>query len=114
MTISPTLSIIADGVAPKPNEYGVLFFHYTKQDYSGILLPPWSHKIEGVNVYRFYLPELVIIVQVDQRSIPIATSKILLQEQPSNYIGFLSNISGSERRYTDEMKKQLRSNLEGK
>lgn len=107
-------SYIADGVATKPNEYGVIFFHYTEQDYSEILIPPWKHKIEGVNVYRFYLPNLVILIKVDQRPIPMPFRRMLLQEQPPHYIGLLPGISGSEKRYIDEMKKQLRGNLDSK
>lgn len=107
-------SYIANGVAPKPDEYGVIFFHYKEQDYSEILIPPWRHRIAGVNVYRFYLPDLVILIKVDQRPMPMLFKRMLLQEQSPHYIGLLPGISGSEKRYVDEMKRQFRKNMSSK
>jgi len=107
-------SYIADGVAPKPNEYGVVFLHYTEQDYSEAIIPPWRHKINGVNVYRFYLPDIVILINVDQRPMPVPYNKMLLQEQSPHYLVFLPGFSSPEKRYINEMKKQLKSNLSNK
>jgi hypothetical protein len=106
-------SHIANGVAPKYNEYSIVFFHYIDQDYSKIIIPPWKDKLDRVNVYRFYLPELVILIKVDQRPMPVHFEKMLLREQPPHHIILLPNVNSSEQRYIDNVRKQLRKNSNG-
>jgi hypothetical protein len=103
---------ITDSVAPEVDNYGVVFLRYAEQDYSGIVIPPWRHKFQGINIYRFYLPDLVIIIKVDKRPMPQPFRRLLLQKQPPHCIGLLPGSSGSERRYIEDMKRQFRRNHE--
>lgn len=104
-------SYISSGTAPPPEKYGVNFFHRVSQQYPGVLIPPWRDRIQGVNIYRFYLPEIVILVSVDKQSMPTPFDEMILKEASSQYIVFLSDINSSEQRYIKEVRKQLRENM---
>lgn len=105
-------SYIYSSTAPSSEEYGVVFFHRVSQQYPGILIPPWRDRIQGVNVYRFYLPDIIIIIKVDKRPMPKPFNMMMLKEASPHYIGLLPDINSSEKRYIEEMKKQLRENMQ--
>jgi len=104
-------SYISSGTAPPSEEYGVTFFHRVSQQYPGVLIPPWRDRIQGVNLYRFYLPEIVVLITVDKQPMPKPFDVMLLGES-LHYIGLLPGVDSSEQRYIEEMRKQLRKNMQ--
>lgn len=105
-------SYISSGIAPSSKEYEVVFFYRVSQQYPGTLIPPWRDRIQGVNIYRFYLPDIVILIKVDKRPMPEPFNVMILKEASPHYIGLLSDINSSEQRYIKEMSKQLRENMQ--
>ena len=101
-------SYISKGQAPPSNKYEVVLFHPINQPPGRVILRPRKGKIDGVNVYRFHLPDLFAIIKVDQRPLPKQLQPIVLRETPPHYLIWDDYIDSSERRYIEEMEKLLK------
>jgi hypothetical protein len=105
-------SYISSGIAPPSDKYGVVFLHRVSQQYPGALIPPWRDRIQGVNIYRFYLPDIVILIKVDKQPMPKPFDVMMLTEVAPYHIGLLPDTNSSEQRYIKGMRKQLQENMQ--
>lgn len=100
-------SYIFKGIAPPAERYSVAFTQYSDEDFSEILIPPWRHRLDSINIYRFYLPSLTLLISVDKRPTSLNFQRIAINERGLNYIYLLPGSGSSETRYMKEAKKQF-------
>jgi hypothetical protein len=105
-------SYISTGKAPLSDEYEIVLFHLINQPHPPGIIPPWKHKADGVNVYRFYLPGLIALIKVDKRPLPKLFKSIVLRESPPHRLIFLPYLDSSEMRYVEKMKSFLQLDTE--
>jgi hypothetical protein len=105
-------SCISTGKAPPSDEYEVVLFHLINQPHPLGIIPPWKHKADGINVYRFYLPELIALIKVDKRPLPKLFKPIVLRELPPHRLIFLPYLDSSEMKYIEKMKSFLQLDTE--
>lgn len=107
-------SNISSGIAPLSNEYEIVLFHLINQSYPNVIIPPWKDKDNGVNIYRFYLPNLIALIKVDNQPLPQHYNSLVLKETPPYHLFFYSFIDSSEQQYFEKMKNFLKPNTKSK
>jgi hypothetical protein len=103
-------SYISSGEAPPSNEYELILFYLFNQPQPPVIIPPWRHKLDGVNVYRFYLPNLMAIIKVDKRPLASSLKPAVFRETPPHFLLPLPYAHSSEMRYIDRVTSLLRLN----
>ena len=94
--------------APPPEEYSVFLYHLTGHPYPNVILPPWPHRVDHVNVTRFYLPGVVALITVDKRSLAGDWKHFRLNDQPPHKLVFFPFERSPEHRYFQDIQAEIR------
>ena len=95
-------SNISSGIAPPSDKYEIVLFYITDK----ILLPPWKDSDDGVDIYRFYLPNLLALIKVDNQPLPQHYNSLVLKETPPYRLLFYPP-HNSEQQYIEEIIKKV-------
>lgn len=110
--LGPHEPVIADfilrDVAPPPEVYSVHFYHLTGERYPNVMFPPWRHRVDGTNVYRFYFPGLVVLMTVDKRDLPPPWELMRLNDKPPYNVAFMPYASSAEEGYVSSMQAEIK------
>ena len=90
------------------DDYSILCFHLLGQHYSRTILPPYRHKIEGINYCRFYLPDMMFLIKVDSRPSPQVARVISIKPNAPLYFAFQNYFGSAEMRFMEETKVLLK------
>ena len=99
------LNILLNDKAISAETYSSILIHPIGQRYPGTILPPWTHRLDGVRFYRLYFPDVIALIKVDQRRTPEWLSRVQLQSSGDNYMIFLPYRGLQEEKFFANMKK---------
>lgn len=100
-------SYIETSEAPPSHKYEIMLLHQTDSPVPLGLIPPWRCKLGGVNAYKFYLPEIVVVVNVDQRPFPKAFNSGVLKEIVPPRLILTPFIGSPEEKHIDRISRLL-------
>ena len=95
---------IHEGDAGAEDDYSILCFHLLGQHYPKTILPPFGHRIEGVNFCRLYLPDVGFLIKVDSRPSPSVLKPLVMKPQSSIYLIFQDYFGSPEMRFMESTK----------
>lgn len=99
-------SHISEKIAPPYNEYETFMFNLSNKHYSNLIIPPWPQKIYDVSFYRFYLPEIMVLIKVDKLPLPDIFKSMVSNESRPHRLFLVddNDFNTSEMRYIEKIK----------
>jgi len=64
--------------------------------------------MDGINYIQLYLPDIQIVVKVDQRQLPEIFTPIIVKPKPPHYLPFMPFAGSTEADYFERMKGAIR------
>jgi len=80
------------------DDYDIAFFHYHDAKYK-VLHPPFKGKMEGVNVYRLYFPQIMVLIAMDKRPLHGNFQILTIRPNQPHYIAIIPFQGSTEARY---------------
>jgi len=84
-----------------PDEFSFICLHSIAQKYPHLIIPPWLTKMSTVSYYRFYLPDITVLIKVDKRPFPSEFQTLAIRPSPPHYLAFMPHQDSSEERYIE-------------
>jgi hypothetical protein len=101
-------SLISEGTINGADHYQFFCSHQRDAQYSKVILPPWKRRMDGINYIQLYLPDIQIVVKVDQRDLPEIFAPIVIKPDAPHYLVFMPFKGSREANYFDRMKAAIR------
>jgi hypothetical protein len=101
-------SLISEGTIKGADQYQFFCSHQRDAQYRKVILPPWKRRMDGINYIQLYLPDIQIVVKVDQRKLPEIFVPIVIKPDAPNYLVFFPFKGSTEADYLDRMKAAIR------
>lgn len=104
-------SHISSAKAPSSDKYEVILMHQDDSPHPLGIFPPWRVRMNKVNTYRFYLPEIVAMICVDHQSLSKKLGSGALKEGITPRL-ILAPFAGSpEEKHIKNIKKIMSGNI---
>jgi len=101
-------SFISEATIEGANDYEFFCVHQRDAKYSKVILPPWKRRMDGINYIQLYLPDIQIVVKVDQRQLPKIFVPIVVKPKAPHYLAFMPFKGSTEADYFERMKEAIR------
>jgi hypothetical protein len=101
-------SLISNGSIEGGDDYQFFCCHQRDAQYKKVILPPWKRRMDGINYIQLYLPDIQIVVKVDQRELPEIFAPIVIKPEALHYLVFMPFKGSTEADYFERMKGAIR------
>jgi hypothetical protein len=102
-------SLIFSGTIEGADHYQFFCLHQRDNPHSNVILPPWKRRMDSINYIQLYLPNIQIVVKMDQRPLPEIFAPIVITPKPPQYLVFMAFRGSTEANYFDGIKCALRA-----
>jgi hypothetical protein len=103
--------MIAEGDPGGLEDYPFCCITPLGQAHPHLILPPWRSRSPEVSFYRFYLPDVIILIKVDQRPFPAHFHELIVKPNPPHYLAILPHHDSAEYKYIEKAKRVMRQRL---